>query len=83
MIGMQAGMTTLSQQTAELDGNDWEEVLEQRAMEMQRMAQLGLPLPQWIDPASKDDASSVDAAPEGKTGSSDGSHDKSSTGYRS
>lgn len=83
MIGMQAGMTTLSQQTAELDGNDWEEVLEQRALEMQRMEQLGLPLPQWIDPASKDDASSVDAAPEGKTGSSDGSHDKSSTGYRS
>jgi lambda family phage portal protein len=47
ILGLDAGFSTLEQECAE-QGLDWEENLEQRARERQRMDELGLPHPEWM-----------------------------------
>lgn len=47
VLRMDAGVSTLQTETAE-QGADWEEVLDQRARERKRMADLGIPEPAWI-----------------------------------
>lgn len=42
---IEAGISTLEKECAELEGTDWEETLEQRAREIDRMKELGIPLP--------------------------------------
>lgn len=46
VIGLDAGFGTLEDINAE-QGQDYEEVLEQRAYEVKRFKELGLPLPEW------------------------------------
>lgn len=59
---MDAGLSTLEAECAE-QGLDWEEVLEQRQIERDRMLALGLPLPPWAanlgrpEPAPREDGS--------------------------
>lgn len=47
VLRMDAGVSTLQQEAAE-QGHDWEELLDQRARERGRMAELGIPEPAWI-----------------------------------
>ena len=51
LLGMQAGLTTLEEQCAELDGSDWREVLGNRHLEIKRMLELDIPLPEWVNKA--------------------------------
>lgn len=46
VLGMDAGLSTLQQECME-QGLDYEEVLEQRAREIQKFADLGIPSPTW------------------------------------
>jgi lambda family phage portal protein len=50
VLGMDAGFDTLESICAE-QGADWEENLDQRAREMRRFLELGLPLPEWMGKA--------------------------------
>ena len=47
VLGMDAGLSTLEDEAAELGGNDWRETLDQRAIEIKRFKEHGLSLPQW------------------------------------
>jgi lambda family phage portal protein len=47
VLRMDAGLSSLQQEGAE-QGHDWEEMLDQRARERQRMQELGIPFPEWI-----------------------------------
>lgn len=47
VLGLDAGLGTLEDESAK-QGMDWEETLEQRALEYHRMKDLGLPPPQWF-----------------------------------
>ena len=47
VLGLDAGLSTLEDESAK-QGLDWEETLEQRALEFHRMEELGLPRPQWF-----------------------------------
>lgn len=49
VLGLDAGLSTLEEECA-VQGADWEENLEQRAIEHRRMIELGLPLPEWFGP---------------------------------
>lgn len=57
VLGLDAGLSTLEDESAK-QGLDWEETLEQRAIEFHRMEELGLPRPQWFG----NDQSASDAA---------------------
>jgi capsid protein len=46
VLGMDAGFSTLENECAE-QGLDWEENLDQRALEVARFRDLNLPLPDW------------------------------------
>lgn len=48
IIGMEAGLSTLEQEAAE-NGNNWEDVLDQRKIENDRFTELGLSLPEWLE----------------------------------
>ncbi len=55
VLRMDAGLSTLAEECAE-QGRDWEEVVAQRKVEIDRLRADGLPLPQWAaaeDPAFK------------------------------
>jgi len=54
ILGMDAGMSTLEQECAVNEGQDWEEVVDQRAIEVAAFRERGLPLPEWTggQPAS-------------------------------
>jgi lambda family phage portal protein len=54
---MDAMVSTLDAEAAEM-GLDWEDVLEQRAREIDRMRELGIPEPQWAMVASSTDPGS-------------------------
>lgn len=56
ILGMNAGMSTLEREVAENTGEDWEEVVDQVAVERRRFAALGLP-PLPIVAALTDDGS--------------------------
>lgn len=45
-VAMQAGLSTLEDEVAEASGADWEEVVDQRAVEIQRFKDRGLELPE-------------------------------------
>ncbi len=47
VLGMDAGLSTLESEVAENVGEDWEEILEQRKIELERFRELGLPVPSW------------------------------------
>lgn len=47
ILGMDAGLSTLEAEAAELAGEDWRDNLDQRAIEVARFKELGLPLPKW------------------------------------
>lgn len=47
LLGMTAGLSTLENEVAENAGSDWEEVIDQRAIEIERFKKLGIPLPEW------------------------------------
>ncbi|MGO4379733.1 phage portal protein [Pseudoduganella sp. RAF19] len=47
VLGMDAALSTLEDEAAELDGKDWRETVAQRAIEIKRFQELGVPLPQW------------------------------------
>lgn len=47
VLGLDAGLSTMEDECAK-QGADWEENLEQRAIEFHRMRELGLPRPEWF-----------------------------------
>ena len=47
VLGMDAGLSTLEDEVAEAAGADWEEVLDQRALEVEAFKKRGLPVPTW------------------------------------
>jgi len=47
VLGLDAGLSTMEEECAR-QGADWEENLEQRAIEFNRMRELGLPRPEWF-----------------------------------
>jgi lambda family phage portal protein len=47
ILGMDAGLSTLEQECAENSGLDWEEVLDQREIEVQAFQRRNLALPEW------------------------------------
>ncbi|WP_434803294.1 phage portal protein [Pantoea stewartii] len=64
ILGLDAGMSTLEMETNENVGEDYELLLEQRAVEIAQMRRLGLPLPEWA--AVAEDASKTVKDPEEK-----------------
>ncbi|MBV8973094.1 MAG: phage portal protein [Sphingomonadaceae bacterium] len=63
ILGLDGALSTLEDECAK-QGTDWEENVDQRAIEFKRMAELGLPRPEWMgsDKTPADDASATDAA---------------------
>jgi len=47
VLGLDAGLSTMEEECAK-QGMDWEENLEQRSIEFNRMQALGLPRPEWF-----------------------------------
>ena len=47
ILGMDAGLSSLEDECAELSGSDWREIIDRRAIEIKRFKELGIPLPQW------------------------------------
>ena len=47
VLGMQAGLTTLEREAAEFEGEDWEELLEQRKYEIEKFKEFGIYPPEW------------------------------------
>jgi lambda family phage portal protein len=49
VLGMEAGLSTLEMEAAENAGLDWEEIIDQRAIEIQRFKDRGMTPPSWSD----------------------------------
>lgn len=49
ILGMEAGLSTLEMEAAENAGLDWEEVIDQRAIEIKRFKDRGISPPTWAD----------------------------------
>ncbi|XRW90241.1 phage portal protein [Serratia sp. PAMC26656] len=47
ILGMDSGMSTLEMEVSENVGEDWEELLDQRAREIEAFRERGLPVPTW------------------------------------
>lgn len=47
VLGMDAGLSTMRDEVAELSGGDWEENVDQRAIEKQAFEERGLSMPNW------------------------------------
>ncbi|WP_288935536.1 phage portal protein [uncultured Sphingomonas sp.] len=62
VLGLDAGLSTMEEECAK-QGMDWEENLEQRAIEFNRMQSLGLPRPEWFG----SEVSATDAAKKPET----------------
>ncbi|MGM3410632.1 phage portal protein [Ralstonia holmesii] len=60
ILGMDACLSTLEDEAAELAGADWREKVGQRAIEIARFKEHGIPLPKW---ASGEDASQTITEP--------------------
>lgn len=67
VLGMEAGLSTLESEIAENVGGDWEEVLDQRSVEIKRCKELGIPLPEWAGPQQNGRAMSAAQPPEKPT----------------
>ncbi len=65
VLGLDAGFGTLEQECAE-QGLDYEEVLDQRQVEVAMMKERGLPLPQWAVGAPTNAAASPPEKPAGR-----------------
>jgi len=62
VLGMDAGLSTLEDEAAELGGNDWRETIAQRAIEIARFKEHGIALPQWaLGPTAADATSTPEA----------------------
>nr|WP_232227932.1 phage portal protein [Asaia astilbis] len=58
ILSLDSGMSTLEQEIAENSGQDWEEVVDQRAVEIERFKLKGVPPPEWaLNQATADQAS--------------------------
>lgn len=57
IMGMDAGLSTLEDECADLAGTDWREVLDRRAVEIAKYKKLGIPLPAWAAGAGAKKAS--------------------------
>lgn len=64
VLGMDAGLSTLEQECAENAGADWEETLDQRAIEIAGYRSRGLAVPSWAGMQSANDVSRKPADPE-------------------
>ena len=64
VLGLDAGLSTMEVECAR-QGMDWEENIEQRAIEFKRMQELGLPRPEWF--GSEVSATQASQPPERKT----------------
>jgi lambda family phage portal protein len=62
ILGMDAGLSTLEDECAELAGADWREKVGQRAVERKRFVELGLPVPQWNNGQSATEAAKTPEA---------------------
>lgn len=60
VLGMDAGLSTLKKECAE-QGLDWEEVLQQRAIEIAQFKELGIKLPEWAAGFSATNAAEPEA----------------------
>jgi lambda family phage portal protein len=56
ILGMDAALSTLEDEAAELGGVDWRETVAQRAIEIARFKELGIPLPEWAAGADATEA---------------------------
>ena len=56
ILGIDAGLSTLDAECAENVGVDWQEILHQRALEIDSFKKLGLPLPSWANAQTARDA---------------------------
>lgn len=65
VMGMDAGLSTLMSEAAE-QGNDWEEVLDQRAIEVKKFKDLGLQLPEWAGAVAAAEAGRPEEAPQAR-----------------
>ncbi|ARK42642.1 phage portal protein [Burkholderia pseudomallei] len=61
IMGMDAGLSNLDKESAELTGDDWRETVSQRAVERQFFKELGMPIPEAL---SGGDASQSKTPPE-------------------
>jgi capsid protein len=61
IMGMDAGLSTLEDEVAELAGSEWREKVSQRAVERQFFKDLGMPIPEAL---SGSDASQSKTPPE-------------------
>lgn len=59
VMGMEAGLSTLEIEAAENTGSDWEELVDQRAIEIRRFKERGIEPPAWF--ADRDKPRNVDA----------------------
>jgi len=64
VLGMDAGLSTLENECAENSGEDWEDVLDQRAREVQAFKDRDLPLPQWAGILPANTAAKTPEAPQ-------------------
>lgn len=48
ILGLDAGMSTLEKEVGDSEGDDWEEVIDQRAIEQARFKERGLALPEYL-----------------------------------
>jgi lambda family phage portal protein len=62
VLGLDAGFSTLEQACAEMNGADWREMIEQRAVEVAMFKRKGLNLPQWG--AAEEPASHTETRPQ-------------------
>lgn len=53
VMGLDAGLSTLEHEAAENVGMDWEEILDQRAIERRAFDDRGLPQPSWAAPPAQ------------------------------
>ncbi|ANN70905.1 phage portal protein [Bordetella bronchialis] len=61
ILGIDGGMSSLEDECAEISGTDWRDVADRRAIERERYARLGLPIPAALQGA---DAKEASKAPE-------------------
>lgn len=62
ILGMDAGLSTLEDECAELGGSDWRDKVSQRAVERAKFIELGIPVPQWNNGQSATEASKTPEA---------------------
>lgn len=56
VLKMDAALSNLDEETDSIEGGDWREKVEQRALEVARFRELGLPLPNWAAGAPANEA---------------------------